>query len=52
MNKDNAEAIVQNLLNKVGALEYQNTLLQVENDRLKNKGKSDGQEKVNDNGVG
>lgn len=35
MNKDNAEAIVQNLLNKVGALEYQNTLLQVENENLK-----------------
>ena len=29
MNNNNAEAIVQNLLNKVGALEYQNTLLQV-----------------------
>lgn len=37
MNKDNAEAIVQNLLNKVGALEYQNTLLQVENEQLKSK---------------
>lgn len=35
MNKDSAEAIVQNLLNKVGALEYQNTLLQVENESLK-----------------
>lgn len=37
MNKDSAEAIVQNLLNKVGALEYQNTLLQVENEQLKSK---------------
>ena len=35
MNNNNAEAIVQNLLNKVGALEYQNTLLQVENESLK-----------------
>lgn len=35
MNNENAEAIVQNLLNKVGALEYQNTLLQVENESLK-----------------
>lgn len=34
MNNENAEAIVQNLLNKVGALEYQNTLLQVENESL------------------
>lgn len=35
MNNNNAEAIVQNLLNKVGTLEYQNTLLQVENESLK-----------------
>lgn len=35
MNNENAEAIVQNLLNKVGALEYRNTLLQVENESLK-----------------
>ncbi|MEK1370674.1 hypothetical protein HC014_08045 [Limosilactobacillus fermentum] len=35
MNNENAKAIVQNLLNKVGALEYQNTLLQVENESLK-----------------
>ena len=35
MNNNNAEAIVQTLLNKVGALEYQNTLLQVENESLK-----------------
>lgn len=35
MDKNMMEAIAQNLLNKVGTLEYQNTLLQVENDSLK-----------------
>ena len=35
MDKNAMEAIAQNLLNKVGTLEYQNTLLQVENDSLK-----------------
>ncbi len=35
MDKNTMEAIVQNLLNKVGILEYKNTLLQVENDSLK-----------------
>lgn len=35
MDKNTMEAIVQNLLNKVATLEYQNTLLQVENNSLK-----------------
>lgn len=41
MNNENAEAIVQNLLNKVGVLEYQNTLLQVENELLKKQASKD-----------
>ena len=45
MNNNNAEAIVQNLLNKVGALEYQNTLLQVENDSLKKQVSKDDKKK-------
>lgn len=45
MNNNNAEAIVQNLLNKVGALEYQNTLLQVENESLKKQASKDDKKK-------
>lgn len=45
MNNENAEAIVQNLLNKVGALEYQNTLLQVENESLKKQASKDDKKK-------
>lgn len=45
MNNNNAEAIVQNLLNKVGALEYQNTLLQVENESLKKQVSKDNKKK-------
>lgn len=45
MNNNNAEAIVQNLLNKVGALEYQNTLLQVENESLKKQVSKDDKKK-------
>ncbi|MGM9909648.1 MAG: hypothetical protein ACI31O_07440 [Limosilactobacillus vaginalis] len=45
MNNNNAEAIVQNLLNKVGTLEYQNTLLQVENESLKKQVSKDDKKK-------
>jgi hypothetical protein len=45
MNNENAEAIVQNLLNKVGVLEYQNTLLQVENELLKKQASKDDKKK-------
>ena len=45
MNNNNAEAIVQNILNKVGDLEYQNTLLQVENESLKKQVSKDDKKK-------
>ena len=45
MNNNNAEAIVQNLLNKVGALEYHNTFLQVENESLKKQASKDDKKK-------
>lgn len=35
MNNQDAKAVIQNLLNKVGVLEYKNTLLEVENEQLK-----------------
>lgn len=34
-NSEDAQAVIQSLLNKVGILEYKNTLLEVENDKLK-----------------
>ena len=35
MENNDSQAVIQSLLNKVGVLEYKNTLLEVENDKLK-----------------
>lgn len=40
MENKKAEMVIQKLLNRVAMLEYQNTLLEVENEQLK-KGKDD-----------
>lgn len=40
MENKKAEMLIQKLLNRVAMLEYQNTLLEVENEELK-KGKGD-----------
>jgi hypothetical protein len=40
MENKKAEMVIQKLLNRVAMLEYQNTLLEVENEQLK-KGKGD-----------
>mgnify|MGYP000492545454 FL=1 len=40
MENKKAEMVIQKLLNRVAMLEYQNTLLEVENEELK-KGKGD-----------
>lgn len=40
MENKKSEMVIQKLLNRVAMLEYQNTLLEVENEQLK-KGKGD-----------
>lgn len=41
MENNDSQAVIQSLLNKVGILEYKNTLLEVENAKLKKQDKKD-----------
>lgn len=45
MDNMNVELLIQKLLNRVATLEYQNALLDVENDELKAKLKTDKEDK-------